>query len=243
MVNKSSDCFDSLCPVLAELLRTRRTTGKSGKKFNGIGALSSQNNLIVLRNLFCALEPTRTLEIGLCFGGSALLFAASHRETGRPAVGQHVALDPYQSSVWDDSGLLAIERAGLSEYLDFCPTPSGVELPRLCARQDVFNLVYIDGSHLFEDVFVDFYYVARLLALNGIVVFDDSPNPHVKKVLQFIRRTFPSAFSEMDLTPYRPEKRKSLKYRIAKSLGKAQMTAFRRIGPPTREWDARFANF
>lgn len=239
----ASESFESFCPVLAELLRTRKTAGRKGKQFDGVGALSSVNNLVVLRALFLAMKPERTLEVGMCFGGSALVFTASHRDLHRQAARQHVALDPYQSTVWDDAGLLAVERAGLSGYLDFRPTFSNVELPRLLSERSSFDLVYIDGSHLFEDVFVDFYYVSRLLSEDGVVAFDDSTNPHVRKFLHFIRCNLSSAFAEMDLTLYRGESGKSLKYRMARFVGKTQMTAFRRVGPPSRAWDAEFADF
>lgn len=235
--------FESFCPTLAELFRTRQVVGRNGKKFDGMGALSSANNLVVLRMLFLALRPERTLEVGMCFGGSALLFTASHHDLHRQSARQHLALDPYQSTVWDDAGLLAVERAGLSGYLDFRPTFSSVELPRLLSERSSFDLVYIDGSHLFEDVFVDFYYVSRLLSEDGVVAFDDSTNPHVRKLLRFVRCNLSSAFAEMDLTPYRGEGGKSLKYRMARFVGKTQLTAFRRIGPPSREWDAEFTDF
>lgn len=239
----SPEAFESFCPTLAELIRTRQAVGRNGKQFEGIGALSSVNNLRILRELFRAFKPRRTLEIGMCFGGSALVFTASHRALGRQAGKQHVALDPYQSTVWADAGLLAVDRAGLAAYLEFRPMFSSAELPRLFSAGEVFDLVYVDGSHLFEDVFVDFYYTSRLLSPGGVVTFDDSTDPHIRKVLQFIRRNLSSSFSEVDLTPFRGEAGKSLKYRMARLAGKTQMTAFRRTGPPAREWNATFKNF
>ena len=77
-----------------------------------LGALSTSNNLHVLRQLMLQNKPQRTLEIGLSYGGSCLLIAATHREKSGQALRQHMALDPFQKEVWDDSGLLAVERAG-----------------------------------------------------------------------------------------------------------------------------------
>ena len=73
-------------------------------------------------------------------------------------------------------------------YLDFREECSALELPKLMKQGARFDLVYIDGSHLFEDVFIDAYFVARLLTQGGVVVFDDSTNPHIAKVLRFLRR-------------------------------------------------------
>lgn len=105
-----------------------------------------------------------------------------------------------------------------------------------------FGFVYIDGSHLFEDVFVDTYYATRMLKMGGIVVFDDSTNRHVAKVLRFIRANMQPGLEEVDLTRFR-EPRPSLRYRLARRLGKVQLTAFRRVGNVERAWDAPFHSF
>jgi len=234
--------FD-FCPTLAEVMVTRRFKGRTGKSFDGMGALSSINNLIVLRNLCLDLKPRQTLEIGLSFGGSCLVFTASHRDLGHAPEPQHVALDPFQATVWDDSGLLVAERAGLLPYLDFRPQFSSLELPKLIGEGRKFDLVYIDGSHLFEDVFVDFFFVSQLLDHGGVMAFDDSSDPHVAKVLGFIRRNCSGSFRELELEPYRADFGRNLKYQIAKLIGKKQLTAFRKIGAAVREWNSPFADF
>ena len=85
------------------------------------------NNLIVLRGLMLELKPEHTLEVGLSFGGSCLVFTASHRDLGHAPAGQHVALDPFQKQVWDDAGLVAVEKGGLAGYLDFRSAFSSIE--------------------------------------------------------------------------------------------------------------------
>jgi hypothetical protein len=50
---------------------------------------------------------------------------------------------------------MAVERAGLMGYMDFRQAYSALELPKLIEQGTQFGLVYVDGSHLFEDVFVD----------------------------------------------------------------------------------------
>ena len=87
------------CPVLAEIVQSNRIVGKSGKVFERLGALSSYNNLLILRHLMLTLNPKRTLEIGLGFGGSALVFASTHRDLHHTACAQHIAVDPFQITV------------------------------------------------------------------------------------------------------------------------------------------------
>ena len=116
------------------MVSNRQAVGRTGKTFEELGALSSENNLTTLRNLCMHLKPRSTLEVGLSFGGSCLVFTASHRDLGREPKGQHIAIDPYERQVWDDCGLLATERAGLSGYLDFRDTPSSLVLPKLVSE-------------------------------------------------------------------------------------------------------------
>jgi cephalosporin hydroxylase len=233
----------SFCLNLEEMIRTGATVGRSGKRFENIGALSTSNNLNVLRQLMFRYKPKRTLEIGLCFGGSCLLFAATHRELTGKAAKQHTAVDPFQQQVWDDAGLLALERAELAGYVSFHPYFSSMILPRLVEANEQFDLVYIDGSHLFEDVFIDTYYTARLLSQGGVVAFDDCGDPHVRKVLAFLRSNLGDSFEELDLRPFRADQGRSTKYRLARLLGRTQMRAFRRIGAVTRPWNAPFHSF
>jgi hypothetical protein len=237
-----SDLFQ-YCPQLAEMMRSRTVIGRSGKTFTGLEALSTVNNLVVLRNICLNLKPQRTLEIGLSFGGSCLVFTSSHRDLGRSPEGQHVALDPHQTQGWDDCGLLVTERAGLKDYLSFRQNFSHSELPLLLDQKLDFDLVYVDGSHLFEDVFVDSYFVARLLSENGWVIFDDSSDPNVRKVLGFIRRNLGQSLVEIDLGPYRLDGGASVKYRVAKLLRRTQMTAFKRSASVVRPWNAKFREF
>jgi predicted O-methyltransferase YrrM len=241
--SRSSNNEFDFCPVLNELLQTGATIGRGGKVFNDLTAVSTLNNLHILRRLHLHLKPKRTLEIGLCFGGSCLLLAATHQAiSGQPAH-QHTALDPFQKDAWDDAGLFAIERAGLSGYLNFHSQFSNRALPQLLEAGQKFGLIYIDGSHVFEEVFIDAYYSARLLEENGVMVFDDCRDPHVKKVVKFIRSNLKSSLQELDLSPFRADGGKSLVYRAAKAAGQTQLTAFQKGGELTRPYNVTFTNF
>jgi predicted O-methyltransferase YrrM len=228
------------CAELAELIGAGETNEKSSIAQNVFG-LSTVNNLVILRNLFTEIMPTRTLEVGLGFGGSAMVFTASHRHAGHPPMAQHTAIDPFQAD-WNDIALVALENAGLRGYLDFRPKFSSIGLPTLVREGARFELIFIDGSHFFDDVFVDFYFTTQLLADGGVVAFDDSTNPHVSKVLRFIRANC-RCLRPVDLSHYRADKGKSLRYRVARALGRPQLTAFRKIGPWIREWNVPFKNF
>jgi len=232
----------AFCPALAEMVQSRQAVGQSGRVFEGLGALSTVNNLHVLRACMLYRRPARTLEIGLSFGGSALAIAASHRDIGREPGEQHIALDPFQVSDWDNAGLAALLRAGLDGYVEFRPHRSDEGLMSLVGEGQTFSLIYIDGSHLFEDVFVDASFAFRVLADDGIVLFDDCTIDHVAKVLSFVRANWCGWTEEVDLSRYRPAGG-SLRYKLGQRMGKLQLRAFRRTGVDTRAWDAPLRRF
>jgi len=94
--------------------------------------------------------------------------------------------------------------------------------------------VYVDGSHLFEDVFVDGFYCARLLAEGGYLLFDDCADPHIAKVIGFIDRNVPGLSRQPDRT---------LRSRVARVLRRRQLTAYRRVGEIERTWNSAFLTF
>jgi cephalosporin hydroxylase len=232
----------SFCPVLDELLVKNRAVGRNGKRFETLPALSSLNNLKTIYRLMLHFAPARTLEIGFAFGGSALLFCSLHKQLGHQPERQHVLIDPFQKTTWDSCGLMALERAGLSAFADFRAQPSAIVLPKLLEAEQTFEFAYVDGSHLFEDVFLDAHYIIRMLTIGGIVAFDDSTNPHVAKVLGFLRSSIASGLEELDLGRFR-ESASSISYRLARRLGRVQLTAFRRVADVERTWDAPFYSF
>lgn len=241
-MNTNLEAF-AFCPELTSIYGQTKLRTASGKEFD-VGTCSTINNLVILKNLFVQLKPKRTLEVGMAFGGSCLLFAGMFRKTGTVAAKQHIAIDPFQSSYWEKLGIHAIERAGLSGYVDVREEFSSLELPRLVTQREEIDLVYVDGSHLFEDVFVDAYFTLRLLSAGGVVAFDDCRYNHVNKVVRFIRRNMTSSLEEMDLSSFRADQGKSARYRLAKLFGQTQMTAFRRVGDSIRRpWNAPFHNF
>jgi predicted O-methyltransferase YrrM len=209
-----------------------------GKMLDASGGLFSQNNLNVLHALMMEHRPKRTLEIGMGSAGSTLTICASHQRLGRSPDRQHIAIDPFQRTS-KPSGLDAIERAGLSAFLDHRETFSATALPQLLEKEARFGLIYVDGSHIVEDVFIDAYYGVRLLEPNGVIAFDDCSDRHVAKVLRFIRTNMPG-LQELNINRGR---RNELVYLTARRLCKVQMTAFKLIGEAVRPYDAKFAEF
>lgn len=234
------------CLVLDEMLSTGRTVGRSGKEFTKLGSNSTLNNLRFIQQTMRERKPLRTLEIGLAFGASALVFCSEHQRLGHEPAKQHTALDPYQPyPMFDEAGVHAVERAGLSDFLDYRPEFSEFVLPRLLEAGKRFDFIYIDGSHLFENVLIDAFYCARLLNDHGWMAMDDSADPHVAKVNGFIRSNLSGALTEVSF---------GAKSVLSGLIGKRQLTVFERLpydgphqprswGTPLRVWDSKLGAF
>lgn len=127
----------------------------------------------------------RTLEIGFAYGLSTLFLCEALKDNGG---GQHTAIDPYQMEHWSGIGLLNIQRAGLDRYLRFMDLRAHEGLPKLLSAAEKFDLVFIDGGHLFDYTLLDFFYADLLIPVGGYIFFDDLWMPSQQKLINFILR-------------------------------------------------------
>ena len=237
------------CPPLKEMIETDRAVERTGKVFEPLGALSTQGNLRLLRILMLDRKPQTTLEVGMAFGGSALVIASCHRELGHSASNQHIAIDPFQTTFWDSIALDKLQAAELNEYVQQIEQPSAICLPELLKdKREAIDLAYIDGSHLFEDAFIDFYYAAWLCAPNGMILLDDSTHPDVRKVIRFIEGNLSHLLEPVDLSPWRTSHDETSWKKLGrKLLGRYQLTAFKKRKSldsyELRPWNSQLKNF
>jgi hypothetical protein len=229
--------------VLKCLLEGNPIIGESGKVFDN-GGCSSVNNLITLHNITIKHEIKQSLEVGFLFGTSALAILLAYQKKGILNDSMHIAIDPFQKSSWDNAGRIILKSAGFENNIKITDDYSCFALPDLIKQNQKFDLIYIDGSHLFEDVFADFYFSDKLLTAGGIVLFDDNSDPHVNKVTRFIKTNFKSFYKELDLNQYVNRTGFDLlKYKAAGIIGKTQLVGFTKIIDSQRPWDSRFYKF
>lgn len=225
---------------LEQITTTGMWTSHAGEN-HSVGGASTANNLWVLRSLLQQERPAETLEIGFCHGISALLISVTQREL-RGREYRHTAIDPFQRTTWKDEGRSLLEDEGVSAQFRLLEEFSSVALPRLVQAGEKFGFIYVDGSHLFEDVFLDAYYSIQLLNSGGVILFDDSTDPHVTKVLRFLKKNWGNIMVPFDLSPHQLPRRPWIK-RLANWLGYRQLVAFSKVGELPRRWDSPFRNF
>ena len=121
------------------------------------------------------------IEIGLAYGSSALAIGealASHE------VAQHLVIDAFQDR-FDNVGWDSITDAGLETICELRRERSQLALPRLVAEGFVADAAFVDGSHMFHNVFVDLYFLRELVRPGGLVILDDCDWPSVATAVHY----------------------------------------------------------
>lgn len=240
LINEQTDLL-TLSPAIKTLTSSGTIVGRSGR-MHPVQGTSTINNLVVISNLMNEMKTTHTLEIGMAYGASTIAFCAMH-STLNLQESEHVAIDPFQLKAYDDCGVLSVQNANLDRYLKIYYEPSCYVLPQLIQQGKRYDLIYIDGSHLFEDAFLDAYFALRLLRSGGVVLLDDSSDPHVAKVISFLRSNLRTGIEQIDLTPYRLSNQTNIRYYLARQFGRVQLTGFRLIGEVERAYGTSLINF
>ncbi len=137
-----------------------------------------------LRDLAIAEGATRTIEVGLALGMSALFLCQAVVRRG----GRHVAIDPFQRESWNGAGLRTLREAGVEDLVEVVQEESQLALPRMVSEGRVFDFAFVDGDHRFEGVFLDLYFMTRLVKPGGLVVVDDMWMPAVRLAVRYVEK-------------------------------------------------------
>lgn len=171
--------------LIEQIYASGRIESPNGDTLNLFPTSISHEEGMALYQLIRTTKPKHTLEIGMAYGISTLFICQAHHDNG---FGQHTAVDPFERKRWQSIGLSNIRRAGLEGILRFYEHASHEILPQLIQRNERFEAIFIDGSHLFDYAMVDFFLVDKLLDVGGYVVLDDISLPSVRKLLSFVLR-------------------------------------------------------
>jgi predicted O-methyltransferase YrrM len=154
---------------------------RSGGDFERVSMPVSDSD--VLRDLLLAEKPGTVIEIGLGYGSSALAIAEALAAAG-PHQARHVIVDAYQKQ-FHGSGWAAITGAGLTGLCSLVEERSQIALPRLLTDSFTADAAFVDGSHIFHNVFVDLFYLRELVRPGGLVILDDCSYPSVATAARY----------------------------------------------------------
>lgn len=123
-----------------------------------------------IRDVMAAERPGTVIEIGLAYGSSALAIGESLIVAGGK---QHLIIDPFQDNEFRDAGWEVICSAQLDGIATLLREQSQIALPRLAANGFSADAAFVDGSHVFHNVFVDLFYLQTIVRPSGLIVIDD----------------------------------------------------------------------
>jgi Methyltransferase domain len=135
----------------------------------------------------------------LAYGASALAIGEALVEVGAPRP-LHVIIDPLQATAWSDVGWQLLQSAGLGPIARLIQQPSSLALPQLIAEELVADAAFVDGSHRFHEVFVDLYFLRKIVRPGAFVVVDDHWWPSVRTAERYFEKNMgwqvvPGAFT------------------------------------------------
>ena len=138
----------------------------------------------ILRDTLVAHDVHVAVEVGLAYGSSALAIGEALLLAGGTAV-SHIVIDPFQASAYDSVGRDALNAAGLADQTTFLGEASSIVLARLAGEGLTVDAAFVDGSHRFHEVFVDLYFLRKLVRPGGLIVLDDAAWPSVATALRY----------------------------------------------------------
>lgn len=171
-----------LNPALERIYTSGQVSTASGQTRSAYPTATRREDAELLARLVAANRPFATLEIGMAFGLSTVAIA----DALPPEAAPHVVIDPFQSAGWDRIGLHTVALAGLDRRTEMIEEPSQSVLARFAQDGRRFDFVFHDGSHLFDALMTDLYFINRMLPENGVIVIDDLWMPSVRRAASFL---------------------------------------------------------
>jgi predicted O-methyltransferase YrrM len=172
-----------------------------------------------LRDALIAHGAHVVIEVGLAYGSSALAIGEALCATGASDV-SHIVIDPFQATSYENVGRDALNAAGLADQITLLEEASSIALARLAKDGFTADAAFVDGSHRFHEVFVDLYFLRRLVRPGGLIILDDATLPSVASAVRYfdlnlgwqpvsiagrlIARRLPDQPFEPDFTDFKP---------------------------------------
>ncbi len=186
-----------------------------------------------LRDLMISERAEKVVEIGLAYASSALAIGEALTTVDRPQP-RHVIIDPFQEREFFNAGWDLLRSAGLDSIATLMGIPSSIALPQLLTEGFLADAAFVDGSHRFHEVFVDFYFLRKIVRPGGVIVIDDDGWPSVHTAAQYYERNLgwtviPDAFPG-DATGVKPQSKQEKRckaYRLPDQLFEPSFQDFR----------------
>ncbi|MGW0131516.1 class I SAM-dependent methyltransferase [Streptomyces sp. NPDC003299] len=157
-----------------------------------------------LRDLLISEGVETIVEVGLAYASSALAIGEALVTVDAPHP-RHIIIDPFQERDWSNVGWDLLRSAGLDSIASLMPAPSSMALPQLLSEGLVADAAFVDGSHRFHEVFVDLYFLRKIVRPGGLIIVDDAGTPSVEAAVRYYEQNLgwtvvPGAFTDSSPT-------------------------------------------
>jgi predicted O-methyltransferase YrrM len=153
----------------------------------------------LLRDLLISERVATVVEVGLAYASSALAVGEA-LVTVHPPHPRHVIIDPLQDQAYSNVGWDLLGAAGLDSIARLMRAWSSIALPELLTEGLVADAAFVDGSHRFHEVFVDLYFLRKIVRPGGLIIMDDDWAPSVRTAVRYYEQNLgwtviPDAFA------------------------------------------------
>ncbi|MPY97497.1 MAG: class I SAM-dependent methyltransferase [Actinophytocola sp.] len=140
-----------------------------------------------IRDLLIDMAAEKVIEVGLAYGSSALAIGEALIAVGaeRP---MHIIIDPLQDSEWSNVGWQLLQSAALDAIARLVLQPSSLALSQLVVDGCTADAAFVDGSHRFHEVFVDLYFLRKIIRPGGTIILDDYWWPSVRAAAHYYEK-------------------------------------------------------
>ena len=170
--------------VIDRLVRTKSATDSDGLERPIFPVALPLTEAEALRDWVCREKAARTVEVGLAFAFSALHICEGLIRNGDPEA-KHVTMDPHQTTGYSRVGLNVLGEAGVDDLVEHHDEESQILLPRFVKEGRSFDFAFIDGNHRFDAVFVDMFFLGKIVRMGGVVALDDYELPGIHRAVSF----------------------------------------------------------
>lgn len=182
---KDSERVQLIRQVMDRLEKTGTAVSRADEKEHTVFPVAvSPKEAAWLRDWVCCEKPLKTIEIGLGYGVSALHICEGLLLNGDQA-DKHIVIDPHQDWRFSHLGMQHLEDATVGDMVEFLNEESQTALPRFMKQQRAFDFAFVDGNHHFDFVFLDLFYLGRLLKKGSLIVLDDYSWAGINKAVSF----------------------------------------------------------
>lgn len=150
----------------------------------------------LIYRLIMEIGRGRCLETGFGTGSTAAYMLAAVRDLGEGSV---TSVD-FSEANFNQLGRDLIASSGMGNLHTLIEENSNLAIPRLFAEGREFDFVYLDGWKTFDHLTMELYFIARMLSVGGMIVFDDSYLSSVGRAITLLERYY--GFKEVDYPRY-----------------------------------------